>query len=342
MTEEINNTSAQAGEENFKRRLSAGTRRKVWWRSQFLQGSWNYERMQNLGWCYSLIPALKKLYGDDKEQMTAALKRHMEFFNTHPYVAAPILGVELSLEEERANGMAVEDETIQGVKIGMMGPLAGVGDPVFWATLRPIIGALAAGLAISGNFLGPVLFFVLWNVIRMGFLYLTQEIGYKQGSTIASDMSGGLLRKVTVGASILGMFIMGVLIPRWTSLDLSKIVLATAQTGTLADTYPAVESFLLTLNNSAGHVLDSATLTTVMEGINKIGAAGSSIVLKDGAYVIMQTTTLQSVFNQLIYGLGPLVLMFLVLFLLRKKVNPIIIILVMFALGILGAFFGIL
>ena len=96
--------------------------------------------MQNLGWAYALIPAIKKLY-TTKEDRAAALERHLEFFNTHPYVAAPIMGVTLALEEERANGAEIDDTAIQGVKIGMMGPLAGVGDPVFWFTVRPILGA---------------------------------------------------------------------------------------------------------------------------------------------------------------------------------------------------------
>ena len=139
--------------------LSKKDRLSVAWRHQFLQGSWNYERMQNGGWCYSIIPAIKKLY-PNKDDQIAALKRHMEFYNTHPYVSAPVMGVTLALEEERANGVSVDDAAIQGVKVGMMGPLAGVGDPVFWFTLRPILGALGASLALSGNIIGPLLFFV--------------------------------------------------------------------------------------------------------------------------------------------------------------------------------------
>lgn len=131
-------------------KLTKSDRQRVWWRSQFLQGSWNYERMQNMGWAYALIPALKKLY-TSPEDRAAALERHMEFFNTHPYVAAPIIGVTLALEEERANGTPIDDKAIQGVKIGMMGPLAGIGDPVFWFTVRPILGALGASLASTGN-----------------------------------------------------------------------------------------------------------------------------------------------------------------------------------------------
>ena len=200
-----------------KLQLSKSDRQKVWWRSTFLQGSWNYERMQNLGWAYSLIPAIKKLY-TKKEDQAAALERHMEFFNTHPYVAAPIIGVTLALEEEKANGAAIDDAAIQGVKIGMMGPLAGIGDPVFWFTVRPILGALGASLALTGNILGPLIFFIAWNAIRMSFLWYTQELGYKAGSEITKDMSGGILQDITKGASILGMFILAVLVERWVSI----------------------------------------------------------------------------------------------------------------------------
>lgn len=104
--------------------LTKKDRLSVAWRSTFLQGSWNYERMQNGGFCFSMIPAIRKLYSN-KEDQAAALKRHLEFFNTHPYVASPIIGVTLALEEDRANGSDVDNQTINGVKVGMMGPLAG-------------------------------------------------------------------------------------------------------------------------------------------------------------------------------------------------------------------------
>ena len=209
--------------------LTKQDRISVCWRSTFLQGSWNYERMQNGGFCYAMIPAIKRLYST-KEDQAAALKRHLEFFNTQPYVGAPILGVTMALEEDRANGAPVDDAAIQGVKVGMMGPLAGVGDPIFWFTVRPILGALAASFAMSGNILGPILFFVLWNVIRYAFLWYTQEFGYKAGTAITKDLSGGLLQKVTQGASILGMFVLGALVQRWVNVGfpftVSKVTLS--------------------------------------------------------------------------------------------------------------------
>ena len=300
-----------------KIQLSKSDRQKVWWRSQFLQGSWNYERMQNLGWAYSLIPAIKKLY-TTKEDQAAALERHLEFFNTHPYVAAPIMGVTLALEEERANGVEIDDAAIQGVKIGMMGPLAGIGDPVFWFTVRPILGALGASLAASGNLVGPLLFFFGWNAIRMAFLWYTQEFGYKAGSEITKDMSGGILKDITKGASILGMFILAVLVQRWVSINF---------TVNLPGKQLAEGAYI---NFPEGPVSGAE-----LKGI--LGQALGGLSLDK-----IQPQTLQGQLNSLIPGLMGLLLTFLCMWLLKKKVSPITIILALFAVGIAARYFGIM
>ena len=300
-----------------KIQLSQADRKKVWWRSQFLQGSWNYERMQNLGWAYSLIPALKKLY-TKKEDQIAALERHLEFFNTHPYVAAPIMGVTLALEEERANGTEIDDAAIQGVKIGMMGPLAGIGDPVFWFTVRPILGALGASLAASGNIIGPLLFFFGWNAIRMAFLWYTQEFGYRAGSEITKDMSGGILQDITKGASILGMFIIGVLVKQWVNIGF-KIALPST---TLTDPKAYVE------------IPDgSVTGEKLVEILNRAPGINLGPV---------KHNTLQGQLDSLIPGLLGLLLTFLCMWLLKKKVSPIIIIVALFIVGIVAHYFKIM
>src|SRR5699024_5057305 len=97
--------------------------------------------------------------------------------------ASPILGVELAMEEQRANGAPINDEAMNGVKVGMMGPLAGVGDPIFWGTMRPVLGAFAAGMVQGGSVMGPIIFFVVWNLIRMLFLWYPQKLGYKKVQT---------------------------------------------------------------------------------------------------------------------------------------------------------------
>ena len=300
-----------------KLQLSKSDRQKVWWRSTFLQGSWNYERMQNLGWAYALIPAIKKLY-TSKEDRAAALKRHLEFFNTHPYVAAPIIGVTLALEEERANGAEIDDTAIQGVKIGMMGPLAGVGDPVFWFTVRPILGALGASLAMAGNIVGPLLFFFGWNIIRMAFLWYTQELGYKAGSEITKDLSGGIIQKITKGASILGMFILAVLVERWVSINFTVNLPSTKLSEGAYIEFPKGNVTGTELQGILGKVADGLSLSPE------------------------KANTLQGQLNSLIPGLMGLALTFLCMWLLKKKVSPITIILALFAVGIAARYFGIM
>ena len=297
--------------------LSKKDRRSVAIRSQLLQGSWNYERMQNGGWCYALVPAIKKLYPKNDDQI-AALKRHMEFFNTHPYVAAPIVGVTLALEEERANGAPVDDAAIQGVKVGMMGPLAGVGDPVFWFTARPILGALGASLAMAGNIMGPILFFVLWNVLRFAFIYYTQEFGYKAGTAITKDLSGGLLGKVTKGASILGMFVLGALVNRWVSVTFT----------------PVVSEVTL----SEGAYIDWSSLPEGAEGIHQALSQYASGLSLDPTSV----TTLQDNLDTLIPGFAGLLLTLLCCWLLKKNVSPIVIIVALFVIGIVFHVIGLM
>mgnify|MGYP000482677584 FL=1 len=313
-----------------KLQLSKSDRQKVWWRSTFLQGSWNYERMQNLGWAYSLIPAIKKLY-TKKEDQAAALERHMEFFNTHPYVAAPIIGVTLALEEEKANGAAIDDAAIQGVKIGMMGPLAGIGDPVFWFTVRPILGALGASLALTGNILGPLIFFIAWNAIRMSFLWYTQELGYKAGSEITKDMSGGILQDITKGASILGMFILAVLVERWVSIkfvfNVSSVKL---------DDKAFIHWDKLVDLSKAGNLKDvqESVNNGIQSAFNQVGSGLSQTPEK--------VTTFQQNLDSLIPGLMGLLLTFACMWLLKKKVSPITIIIALFVIGVLAHVAGLM
>ncbi len=294
--------------------LDKKIRRSVMWRSMFLQGSWNYERMQNGGWAYSLIPALKKLYPSG-EEAKEALKRHLEFFNTHPYVAAPIIGVTLALEEERANGADIDDAAIQGVKVGMMGPLAGIGDPVFWFTVRPIVGAIAASLATGGSIIAPLFFFIVWNAIRIAFLWYTQEFGYKSGSAITKDLGGGLLQTVTKGASILGMFVLGVLIQRWVTINFNGA--------------NAVVSKIPLQKGSYVEFPKGSVSGTQLHDI--LGQVGNKLSLDP-----TKVTYLQDNLNQLIPGLAGLLITFLCMWLLKKKVSPIVIIFGLFVVGILG------
>ncbi|KMJ45592.1 PTS mannose transporter subunit IID [Xenorhabdus khoisanae] len=273
-----------------QKKLTQSDIRGVFLRSNLFQGSWNFERMQALGFCFSMIPAIRRLYPENTEERKQALKRHMEFFNTHPYVAAPILGVTMAMEEQRANGADIDDGAINGIKVGLMGPLAGVGDPIFWGTVRPVFAALGAGIAMSGSPLGPILFFFLFNLVRLLTHYFGIAYGYKKGLDIVKDMGGGFLQKMTEGASILGLFVMGALVNKWTKVNIPLVV---------------------------SEVPDPLT------GEIKV-------------------TTVQTILDQLMPGLMPLLLTFGCMWLLRKKVNPLWIIVGFFVLGIVGFRFGFL
>ncbi|WP_118816784.1 PTS mannose transporter subunit IID [Haemophilus haemolyticus] len=269
--------------------LTKGDILSTYFRSTFLLGSFNFERMQSMGFCVSMIPTIKRLYSK-KEDQAAALKRHLEFFNTQPWVGSAIMGVTAAMEQERANGAKdVDDAAISGVKVGLMGPLAGVGDPIFWGTLRPVLAALGAGIALTGSILGPLLFFILINVIRAVTRWYGFKYGYEKGTEIVSDMGGGRLQKITQGASILGLFVMGSLVSKWTSINVP------------------------------------------LELTRYKNQLGEEVVV-----------TLQGVLNNLLPGLLALLLTFLCMYLLRKKVNAMVIIFGLFGVGILGYWAGIL
>ncbi|HBX80160.1 MAG: PTS mannose transporter subunit IID [Propionibacteriaceae bacterium] len=203
--------------------LTKGDIRNIYWRSTTLLGSFNFERMQAMGFCVTMIPAIKRFY-PNKDDQAAALERHLEFFNTQPWVASTVVGITAAMEEERARGESIDDATITNVKIGLMGPLAGVGDPIFWGTARPVLAALGASLALTGSIVGPLIFFVGINLIRILTRKYTFALGYDRGTAIVREAGGGQLKKITQIASILGLFVMGALVSKWTSIKFPGVV----------------------------------------------------------------------------------------------------------------------
>lgn len=196
-------------------------------RSNFQQASFNYERIHGLAFCVDMIPTIKRVYSK-KEDQVEALKRHLVFFNTTPAVCGPVIGVTIAMEEAKASGAEIDDGTINSLKVGLMGPLAGVGDPLVWGTLRPITAAIGASLALSGTILGPLAFFVAFNAVRLGMKWFGLKYGIIKGMDIVKDLSGNILQKLTEGATILGLFIMGVLVTKWTSINVPLVVSETA------------------------------------------------------------------------------------------------------------------
>lgn len=196
--------------------------KSVFWRSFFIMSSINYERFQNLGFLYSLAPVFRKLY-TTKESMRDALQRHVKMFNTHPWMANPILGTVVALEEQNAQreeGQEDMSETINNIKVGLMGPFAGIGDSLFWGTIRPILLGIGASFALQGSIIGPILFLVLWNILNFGFRYYSLMYGYKTGVNILRDLKQtNIVQKISEGASVLGLIVLGVLVASWVSIS---------------------------------------------------------------------------------------------------------------------------
>ena len=198
--------------------------RRMYWRSTFLLGSFNFERMQAMGFCYTLMPAIRKVYRGDKAAEAAALKRHLEFYNTQPWVSSVVFGVTAAMEEQKAKGEEISEETITSVKVGLMGPLAGVGDPIFWGTARPVLAALGASLALNGSIVGPLLFFVGINLLRVLTRWYGLKFGYERGTEMVTEVGGGQLKKITQMAAIMGLFVMGALVSKWTTIKFPTVV----------------------------------------------------------------------------------------------------------------------
>ena len=189
-------------------RLERSDLRAAFWRYFWsFQISWNYERMQALGFAYAMEPVLRKLF-PKSEDYEAALKRHLVFFNTNPVIGAPlIIGSAIAMEEAGAPASA------EGVKVALMGPLAGVGDTIVWALYNSIIFTIGASMALSQNILGPIFVIVMVAVPYTLVRWWQFFWAYEQGKALATSLGSGALERVTEGATILGLIVIGGFIP---------------------------------------------------------------------------------------------------------------------------------
>ncbi len=194
---------------------------KVFWRSFTMEWTWNYERQANLGYGFAMVSILEKLYKDKPEEKAEALQRHLEFFNTTPHVSTLILGISSAMEEQNSTQEDFDTSSINNVKVGLMGPLAGIGDSLLWGTLRIIATGIGTSLALQGNILGPILFLLIFNIPHIILRYICMMGGYKLGAGFLSKMQqGGLMDKVTYGASIVGLMSIGAMIATMVTVNI--------------------------------------------------------------------------------------------------------------------------
>lgn len=179
----------------------------------------SYERLMSLGFCHAMLPVLKRLY-PDKDDLADAMTRHMAFFNTENQFGALIPGMIASVEEERANGVEYSDEVINGLKIGLMGPLAGVGDTITQGLVKTILLAICVEMGLKGNVWGSVIFFVVYTAYILGVGYTMFFSGYKLGKNAFSKISDtSIVRKLTDCMGVLGMTVAGCMIANYVSIQ---------------------------------------------------------------------------------------------------------------------------
>lgn len=171
---------------------------------------YNYERLQALGCTQAIIPVIKRLY-QTKEERAKALKKYMIFFNTEPSYMGPVIpGICASMEEQIANGEKINDEDINSLRTGLMGPIAGIGDTVSQGIVYPILAGIACSLALAGNIAGPLIFEICYKAIMLTCGYTMYMLGYTKGKgAILRLLRAGTLNKVTEIFSIVGLMVIG-------------------------------------------------------------------------------------------------------------------------------------
>lgn len=186
-------------------------------RSSLLQASFNYERMQAGGWLWAQVPALKKIYKDDPEGLKAALTDNMEFINTHPNFVGFLMGLLISLEEAGETR-----DLIKGLKLALFGPIAGIGDAIFWFTLLPIVAGISCSFASQGSILGPIIFVSVYVVIFVLRIVWT-KLGYTLG-TKSIDLIKDNSEMIANSATILGITVIGALIATYVNINLLPVI----------------------------------------------------------------------------------------------------------------------
>ena len=330
--------------------LDQKTLNKMAWRSCFLQASFNYERMQAAGWLYSIIPGLEKIH-TNKNDRAASMSHNLEFFNTHPFLVTFVMGIVLSLEQNK-----VDIPTISAVRVAAMGPLGGIGDALFWLTLVPITAGITSNMAINGNAAAPIIFLVIFNVVQFALRFWLMNWSYKLG-TSAIDALTANMQAFTRAASIMGVFVVGCLvgtmggtqsnlqIPNGTTRGLSATTVIVSEkeaenfTGMEGIDTETAEAGTIAMTDEDGNALTASDAdgNAVECGVTDLGNGMESVtygtVTEDPVNFSVADTL-----NTIVPKLVPLMLTLLLYYMFAKHSwTPTKGILLLFVLGILGA-----
>ena len=196
---------AEKNEKMTKKELNKLWNRYMW----SYNSSASFERFHAIGWVYSLIPMFKKYYGEKKTEIIEAMKRHSEFFNTEAQLGSLIFGITVGLEEQKALGKDVDGEVVKATKVGLMGPVAGVGDSMIPGMLIPILLSIGMALSGGGSALGALFYIVVYTaIIVFGSKFLFMR-GYNMGLKSIDLIIGEKASRLRDAIILLGVVVMG-------------------------------------------------------------------------------------------------------------------------------------
>lgn len=233
------------------KKLTKADLNRIFWNIQTMSFSYNYEKLQTIGFAHCMIPVLDKLYADaDKETRVQAMKRHLEFYNSQINTGALILGVTAALEEKTTEE---EKEAVVSVKAGLMGPLAGLGDSLLKFTWLPICGSIGATFALQGNIIGPILMFILFNLVNIGSKYFFIHYGYNKGvDLIEQSKNSNIIQRISNVANVVGVMVLGSLIATTVKISTPLVIAVGEQSIKVQEMFDRVVPNLLTLLFSLG------------------------------------------------------------------------------------------
>ena len=334
--------------------VDQATLNRMVWRSYWLQSSFNYETMQSGGWLFAMIPGLEKVH-TNKKDLAASMYHNLDFINTHPFLVTFVMGIVLSLEQNK-----VDTQTIRSVRISAASPLGGIGDALFWLTLVPITAGITSNMAIDGSILGPIVFLIVFHAALFACRFGLMNWSYKLG-TSAIDALMGSMTAFTRAAAIMGCFVVGSLtvamggtqinlqIPNGTSRSVAAttVVVSNDEAKTYEDLdgidTAKAEAGTIAIADKDGKPLTAADAdgNAVETGVKDLGNGLSSVTygtVTETPVNFSVADTLDTVMPKLV----PLAIVLLLYFLFSKaNFTPLKGILVILVIGILGSGLGI-
>ncbi len=188
-----------------------------------MEASFNYERMMSLAYGYSMANIITKLYPNKEDRIEAA-KRHLEFFNCTSATSPVVAGTIAALEEKNANDPTFDTEAINSVKISLMGPLSGIGDSIFWGSLKVIATGIGVSLTVNGNILGPILFVLVYNIPNFLVRYYGVSWGYKLGTSLTENIDDSIVSNITFIMNVLGSVVIGGMVASMISINIPTLL----------------------------------------------------------------------------------------------------------------------